>query len=192
MLLLNNAMRALTTRKPIALTTTSLCSGAFTARIARSQRLRELRVAGCTIGDWARVERDAQTGVFKRCGLDVQTATLPTAAAAVAALSDRLADVAYIDALSAVQACARTNSLQFIAMSSRMTYAYVAIAPVIDAKGYSLARFARALRDTADAVYVESRDLQALVDGFAAEALTDAVFSANDHISSIAVLSGTR
>jgi hypothetical protein len=55
-----------------------------------------------------------------------------------------------------------------------------------------MTRFARALRKHAAAAYVDAHDLQALVDRLAAERAIDATFTAEEHVSRVAVLSGTR
>jgi len=189
---LNEAMNALTTRKPIALTTTAMCSGPFTARIARTQHLHDLRVAGVATAGWRSLGHRVKAGLFKRYGLDVQPESLPDSAAATAALTDGVADVVYTDILMAIQACAHMAALQFVAITPAMDYAYVALAPVIDAKSYAITRFARALRENTTASYVDARELQALIDRFAAEQLIDTAFSAEERISRVAVLSGTR
>ena len=173
-------MKALTLRKPLTMTTTALTSGTFAARIARSQRLHVLRVAGLATAGWESVDHYVKAGLFKTYGLDVQTTMLPGAAAAVGALTDGVADVALTDTLSAVQACARKIPVQFLAMTGGMDYGYVALASVIDAKGYPMMRFARALRENTDASYVDSRDLQALIDRFATEKLVDEAFPAQE------------
>jgi hypothetical protein len=190
--MLNDVMKALTMRKPIALTTTSLCSGAFTARIARTQRLHVLRVAGFAMAGWERLDHDVKAGLFKAYGLDVQATTLPNAAEAAAALSDETADVAFTDTLTAVRAYAQKIPMQFIAIRDGMDFGYVALAQVIDAKNYAMAHFTRALRENAYADYVDARDLQMVVDRFAGEKLIDKPFSVQKQISRFAVMSGTR
>jgi hypothetical protein len=190
--MLKDVMKALTLRKPITMTTTALTSGTFAARIARSQRLHALRVAGLATAGWESVDHYVNAGLFKTYGLDVQTTMLPDAAAAAAALSDGVADVALTDILTAVQARARKLSVQFVAVTGGMDYGFVALAPVIDAKGYAMARFARALRENTDASYVDSRDLQALIDRLAAEKLVDKAFPAQELISRVAIMSGVR
>jgi hypothetical protein len=190
--MLSDVMKALTSRKPIVLTTTSLCSGAFTARIARTQRLHVLRIAGFAMAGWERLEHDVKTGVFRAYGLEVEATTLPGAADAAAALSDGMADLAFTDTLTALRAYVRQIPLQFIAIRDGMDFGYVGLPPVIDAKHYAMARFARALREHGYAGYVDSRDLQVVVDKFAAEKLIDKPFSAQDQISRFAVMSGTR
>jgi hypothetical protein len=185
-------MKALTLRKPITMTTTALTSGTFAARIARSQRLHVLRVAGLATAGWVSVDHYVKAGLFKTYGLDVQTMMLPDAAAAAAALSDGVADVALTDILTAVQARARKIPVQFIAVTGGMDYGYIAHASVIDANAYPMARFARALREHSDASYVDSRDLQALIDRFATEKLVDEAFPAQELISRVAIMSGTR
>jgi hypothetical protein len=192
LLMLNDVMKALTMRKPLALTTTSLCSGAFTARIARTQRLHVLRVAGFAMAGWERLDHDIKAGRFKTYGLDVQATTLSTAAEAVAAISDEIADVALTDTLTAVRAYAQKIPMQFIAIRDGMDFGYVGLAQVIDAKHYAMARFTRALRENAYAGYVDSRELQMVVDRFAAEKLIDKPFSVQKQISRFAVMSGTR
>jgi hypothetical protein len=191
-LMLSDAMKALTTRRPIVLTTTSLCSGAFTARIARTQRLHVLRIAGFAMAGWERLDHDVKVGFFRAYGLDVQATTMPGAAEAAAAISDEIADVAFIDTLTAVRAHARQIPLQFIAIRDGMDFGYVGLPQVIDAKHYAMARFTRALRENAYAGYVDSGDLQIVVDKFAAEKLIDKPFSAEEQISRFAVMSGTR
>jgi hypothetical protein len=190
--MLSDVMKALTTRRPIVLTTTSLCSGAFTARIARTQRLHGLRIAGFAMAGWERLQHDVEAGLFRGYGLDVQAMTLPGAAEAAAAISDGIADVAFTNTLTAVRAYAQQIPMQFIAIRDGMDFGYVALPPVIDAKHYAMARFARALRENAYAGYVDSRDLQVVVDKFAAEKLIDKPFSAQEQISRFAVMSGTR
>jgi hypothetical protein len=185
-------MKALTLRKPITMTTTALTSGTFAARIARSQRLHVLRVAGLAMDGWASVDHYVEAGLFKTYGLDVQATMLPDAAAVAAALSGGAADVVLTDTLTAVQACARKIPVQFVAVTGGMDYGYVALASVIDAKAYPMARFARALRENTDASYVDSRDLQALIDRFATEKLVDKAFPAQELISRVAIMSGTR
>ncbi len=192
LLMLNDVMKALTTRKPVSLTTTSLCSGAFTARIARTQRLHVLRIAGFALAGWERLDHDVKAGLFKAYGLDVQTTTLPTAADAAATISDDLADVAFTDTLTAVRAHARKIPLQFLALREGMDFGYVALAQVIDTKHYAMARFTRALRNNAYADYVDARTLQTVIDRFAAAKLIGEPFAAQDQISRFAVLSGTR
>ena len=192
LLMLNDVMKALTVRKPIALTTTSLCSGAFTARIARTQRLHVLRVAGFAMAGWERLDHDAKAGLFKAYGLDVQTMTLPNAADATAAISDEIADVAFTDTLTAVRTYAETIPTQFIAIREGMDFGYVGLAHVIDAKSYAIARFTRALRENAYADYVNSHDLQIVVDKLAADRLIDKPVSIQEQISRFAVISGTR
>jgi hypothetical protein len=190
--MLNDVMKALTTTKPISLTTTSLCSGTFAARIARTQRLHVLRVAGFAMAGWERLDADIEAGRFKTYGLDVQATTFPNAAEAVAAVSDDLADVAFTDTLTAVQSYARKIPLQFIAIREGMDFGYVALEQVIDARHYAMARFTRALRDKAYADYVDVPYLQMVVDTFAAEKLIDEPFGVQQQISRVAVLSGTR
>jgi hypothetical protein len=190
--MLNDVMQALTTRKPISLTTTSLCSGSFTARIARTQRLHVLRIAGFAMAGWERLDHDVKAGLFRAYGLDVQATTLPDAAAAAAAISDDIADVAFTDSLTAVRAHAQRIPMQFIAIRDGMDFGYVGLAPVIEAKHYAMARFTRALRDKAYAGYVDSHTLQMVVDKFAAEKLIDEPFSVQEQISRFAVMSGTR
>ena len=185
-------MKALTTRRPIVLTTTSLCSGTFSARIARTQRLHVLRIAGFAMADWERLHHDVQAGRFKAYGLDVQSTTLPDAAATSAALSSNVADVAFMDTLTAVRAHARQNPIQFIALRDGLDFGYVALPPVIDAKHYAMARFTRALRENAYASYLDSRNLQLVVDTFAAEQLIDQPFPVQERISRFAVISGAR
>jgi hypothetical protein len=73
-----------------------------------------------------------------------------------------------------------------------MDFGYVGLAQVIDAKSYAMARFTRALRENAYADYVDARDLQIVVDRFAAEKLIDTPFSVQKQISRFAVMSGTR
>lgn len=190
--MLNDAMKALTTRKPIALTTTSLCSGAFTARIARTQRLHVLRVAGFATPGWDAIGRDVYANRYKTYALDVQTALMTDAEAAAAALLDGSADVAFTGLRAAVAACAHDERVRFIAASADFADAYVALAPAIAAKPYAMARFARALRENAGACYVDARALQARIDQFALEHTVGATFDARERISDIAVLSGTR
>ncbi len=190
--MLNDAMRALTTRRPIVLTTTSLCSGAFTARIAREQRLHVLRIAGFPMAGWEKLSCDIQAGRFREYGLDVQAATLSGAAEAVAAISEDTADVAFTDTLTAARAYAQRLPLQFVAMRDGMDFGYVGLPHVLEAKHYAIARFTRALRDNAYAGYVDRGDLQATVDRFAREKLIDSVPSAQELISRFAVISGTR
>jgi hypothetical protein len=185
-------MKALSLRKPITMTTTALTSGTFAARIARSQRLHALRVAGVATAGWESVGHSVEAGLFKTYGLDVQTTLLPGAPAGLAALSDGTADVALVDTLAAIQACARKIPVQFVAITGGMDYAYVALAPVIVAKGYPMARFARALRENTDASYVDVSDLQVLIDRFAAEKLIDSGFPTQELISHVAIMSGTR
>ena len=189
---LNDAMKALTTRKPIALTTTSLCSGAFTARIARTQRLHVLRVAGSASPGWDGVERSVNADLFKKNGMDVQTTTFPDATAAAAALSEGSADIAFTDTVTAIQVCGRLFPMQLIAISSGLDYCYIGLAAAIAAKRYPMTRFARALRENAKANYVDASELQTLVDRLAAEKLIDTRFDVSEHISTVAVLSGTR
>jgi hypothetical protein len=190
-LVLKDVMKALTLRKPITMTTTALTTGTFAARIARSQRLYALRLAGIATAGWEGVDRLVDAGVFKAYALDVQMTMFPDAEAAVAALSDGIADIAFIDILTVVQAFARKIPVQFVAMTAGLDFGYVALGPVIDAKDYPMKRFARALRDSTDASYVESRDLQAIIDRFAAEKLVDAAFPAQELISRVAIMSGT-
>jgi hypothetical protein len=190
--MLNDVMKALTTRRPLMLTTTSLCSGAFTARIAKTQRLHVLRVAGFAMAGWERLYHDVNAGLFKAYGLEVQAVTLPDAAAAAAAISANVADVAFTDTLTAARAYARQNPIQFIALRDGLDFGYVALPPVIDAKHYAMARFTRALRENAYASYLDSRNLQLVVDTFAAEQLIDEPFSVQEQISRFAVISGTR
>jgi hypothetical protein len=192
LLMLNDVMKALTTRRPIVLTTTSLCSGAFTARIARTQRLHALRIAGFAIAGWERLDHDIKAGLFRTYGLDVQATTLPNAAETVAAISDDIADVAFTDTLTAVRASSRQIPMQFIAIREGMDFGYVALEHVIEAKHYAMARFTRALREKAYADYVDVRHLQMVVDRFAAEKLIDKPFSVQKQISRVAVVSGTR
>jgi hypothetical protein len=189
---LKDIMKALTLRKPITMTTTALTTGTFAARIARSQRLHALRVAGFATAGWESLDHYVKAGLFKTYGLDVETTMFSDAAAVVAALSDGVADVALTDTLTAVQACARKIPVQFVAISGGMDYGYLALASVVEAKGYPMTRFARALRENTDASYVDSRDLQALIDRFAAEKLVDEVFPAQELISRVATMSGTR
>ena len=120
-------MKALTTRRPISLTTTSLCSGTFAARIARSQRLHVLRIAGFAMAGWERLDRDVNAGFFKAYGLDVQAMTLSGAEEAVAALSDGIADVAFMDTLTAVRAHIENVAIQFIAIRDGMDFGYVGL-----------------------------------------------------------------
>jgi len=190
--MLNDVMKALTTRKPIALTTTSLCSGTFAARIARTQRLHVLRVAGFAMAGWERLEGDVKAGRFKAYGLDVQATKMPNAEAAAAAISDDVADVAFTDTLTAIRAHARNIPLQFIAIREGLDFGYVGLEAVIDAKHYAVARFTRALREMAYADYVDARELQMVVDGFAAEKLIAEPFPVQENISRLAVISGTR
>lgn len=190
--MLNDVMKALTTRKPISLNTTSLCSGTFAARIARSQRLHVLRVAGFALAGWERLGHDVTTNLFKTYGLDLRPMTLSGAAETVAALSQDVADVAFTDTLTAVRAHARHIPLQFIAMREGLDFGYVGLPNVIEAKHYATARFTRALRDNAYADYVDAAALQAVVDRFAAEKLIGESFSAQEQISRFALLSGTR
>jgi hypothetical protein len=190
--MLNDAMKALTSRRPIALTTTALCSGAFTARIAREQRMHVLRVAGFALASWERLDHDIKTGFFKTYGLDVHGTTFADAAEALAAVSDNVADVAFTDTLTAVQAYTREIPLQFLAIRDGMDFGYVGLPQVIDAKHYAMARFTRALRNSGYAHYVDPGDLQIAVDRFAAEKLIDKPFAAQEQISRFAVLSGTR
>jgi ABC-type amino acid transport substrate-binding protein len=190
--MLKDVMKALTLRKPITMTTTALTSGTFAARIARSQRLHVLRVAGAATAGWERIDRDAKAGLFKTFGLDVQTTLLPDAAAAIAALSNGVADVALTDTLTAVQACARNVPVQFVAITGAMDAGYVALAPAIDAKAYAMARFARALRENTAARYVDAGELQALIDRFGAEKLIESAFPAQQLISRVAIMSGVR
>jgi hypothetical protein len=192
LLMLNDVMKALTTRRPIVLTTTSLCSGAFTARIARTQRLHALRIAGFAMAGWERLDLDIKAGLFRNYGLDVQATTLSNAAEAVAAISDGVADVAFTDTLTAARASAQQIPMQFIAIREGMDFSYVALEQVIDARHYAMARFTRALRDKAYADYVDERQLQMAVDRFAAEQLIDKPFSVQKQISGVAVMSGTR
>jgi hypothetical protein len=189
---LKDIMKALTLRKPITMTTTALTSGTFAARIARSQRLHVLRVAGLAMAGWECVDHYVEAGIFKTYGLDVRTTMLPDAAAGIAALSDGVVDVALTDTLTAVQACARKAPVQFVAITGGMDYGYVALAPAIGTKGYPMMRFARALRENTDASYVDSRDLQALIDRFAAEKVLDKAFPAQELISRVATMFGTR
>jgi ABC-type phosphate/phosphonate transport system substrate-binding protein len=189
---LNEAMKALTVRKPIMLTTTSMCSGPFAARVAREQRLHALRVAGWSSDAWTRLLGDVESGLLKTYGLDVQTTTLPDAASAIAAVADGSADVAFTDTLTALRTFAHNAALQFVAVSPGMDDGYVALAPVIAARSYPMTRFARALRKHAAAAYVDARDLQALVDRLVAERAIDAPFAAEAHVSRVAVMSGTR
>ena len=79
-----------------------------------------------------------------------------------------------------------------LAIRDVFAFGYVPEPPVIDVKHYAMARFARALRENAYAGYVDSRDLQVVVDKFAAEKLIDKPFSAQEQISRFAVMSGTR
>jgi hypothetical protein len=190
--MLRDVMKALTTRRPIVLTTTSLCSGAFAARIARTQRLHVLRIAGFAMAGWERLNRDVNAGLFKAYGLDVVATTLQDAAEAAAAISDDAADVAFTDTLTAVRAYVQHIPLQFIAMRDGMDFGYVGLPHVAEAKHYAMARFTRALREHAYASYVDPDDLQAVVDNFAAEKLIDTAFSAQEQISRFAVMSGTR
>jgi hypothetical protein len=190
--MLSDVMKALTTRRPIVLTTTSLCSGAFTARIARTQRLHVLRIAGFAMASWERLHHDVKAGLFKAYGLDVQATTFPGAADAAAAISDGTADVAFTDTLTAVRAYAQQIPMQFIAMRDGMDFGYVGLPQVIGPKHYAMARFTRGLRENAYAGYVDSRELQVVVDKFATEKLIDKPFSAEEQISRFAVISGTR
>jgi ABC-type phosphate/phosphonate transport system substrate-binding protein len=190
--MLNDVMKALTIRKPIALTTTSMCSGTFAARIARSQRQHVLRVAGVATAGWENVGQAVNAGLFKAYGVDVQTTILPDAAAAVDALTGGVADVAWTDTLTAVRAGARNIPVQFVAITAGLDAGYVALASAIDANAYAMARFARALRDNSYATYVDPRDLQARIDRFASEQLIDRSFPAQAQISRVAVMSGTR
>jgi hypothetical protein len=190
--MLSDVMKALTTRRPLVLTTTSLCSGAFTARIARTQRLHVLRIAGFAMASWERLHHDVEAGLFKAYGLDVQATTLAGAAEAAAAISGEIADVAFTDTLTAVRAYAHQIPLQFIAIRDGMDFGYVGLPQVIDAKHYAMARFTRALRENAFAGYVDSRQLQIVVDNFATEKLIDKPFSAQEQISRFAVMTGTR
>jgi hypothetical protein len=190
--MLNDVMKALTTTKPISLTTTSLCSGTFAARIARTQRLHVLRIAGFAMAGWERLEQDVKAGRFKTYGLDVAATTFPSAAEAVAAISNDVADVAFTDTLTAVRAYAQKIPMQFIAIREGMDFGYVALEQVIDVKHYAMARFTRALREKAYADYVDANYLQMVVDGFAAEKLIDEPFSVQKQISRVAVMSGTR
>jgi hypothetical protein len=189
---LKDIMKALTLRKPTTMTTTALTSGTFAARIARSQRLHPLRVAGFATAGWESLDRCVNAGLFKTYGLDVETTLLPNAAAVAAALSDGVADVGLVDILTAVQACARKIPVQFLAMTGAMDYGFVALASVIDAKGYPMMRFARALRENTDAIYVDAGDLQALIDWFAVEKLVDDAFPAQELVGRVAIMSGTR
>jgi hypothetical protein len=185
-------MKALTIRKPISLTTTSMCSGTFAARIARAQRLHVLRLAVPATAGWEGVDHAVKAGHFKAYGVDVQTTLVPDAAAATAALTDGVADAAYIDALTAIRAGAQNIPLQFLAVTGAAEYGYVALAPVIDAKAYAMARFARALRDNSYASYVDALALQSLIDQSASEQLIERRFPAQQQISRVAVMSGTR
>ncbi len=185
-------MKALTTRKPISLTTTSMCSGPFAARIARSQRLRELRVAAVPGGTWERAAAAVDAGLFKTYGLDVRTTIVADGAAALAALSGGAADVAFADTVTAIRAHADHPSLQFVAIGAGTDEAYVALAAAIDAKRYAMSRFARALRANAFAGYADERELQALLDRLAAEKTIGATIPAHDLISRVAEMSGTR
>jgi hypothetical protein len=189
---LKDAMEALTARKPITLTTTAMCSGTFAARIARSQRLRELRITGSESSGWGRPGNYVEASRLKAYGLDVRATISPDAEAAIAALSDGLADVAFTDSLTAVRARARNIPVQFITIIGGMENGYVALASVIDAKGYAMARLARALRENIGANYVDARALQALIDRFAAEKLVERAVTAGDLISSVAIMSGTK
>jgi hypothetical protein len=191
-LVLKDAMEALTARKPITLTTTAMCSGTFAARIARSQRLRELRITGSEASGWGRAGHSVEASRLKMYGLDVRATLLPDAEAAIAALSDGLADVAFTDTLTAVRARARKIPVQFVAIIGGMEYGYVALASAIDAKGYAMARLARALRENIDASYVNSRALQALIDRFTAEKLVEKPVAADELISRVAMMSGTK
>jgi hypothetical protein len=190
--MLNDVMKALTTRKPLSLTTTSLCSGTFAARIARTQRLHVLRVAGFVMAGWERLDHDVKAGLFKAYGLDVRATTLPNAAEAAAAISDDIADVAFTDTLTAVRAYAQKIPMQFIAIRDGMDFGYVGLTQVIEAKHYAMARFTRALRENGYAGYVNSSNLQMVVDKFAAEKLIAEPLSVQEQISRFAVLSGTR
>jgi hypothetical protein len=190
--MLNDVMKALTTRKPISLTTTALTSGTFAARIARAQRLHVLRIAGFALAGWEKLDHDVEAGLFKTYGLDVQATTLANAAEAVAAVSDDIADVAFTDTLTAVRAYSEKSPMQFLAIRDGIDFGYVGLAQVIDAKKYAMARFTRALRNNAYAHYVDSHDLQLVIDRFAAEKLIDQPFSAEEQISRFAVISGTR
>jgi hypothetical protein len=190
--MLSDVMKALTTRRPIVLTTTSLCSGAFTARIARTQRLHELRITGFAMAGWERLDHDVKAGLFKAYGLDVQATTVQDAREAAAAISADLADVAFMDTLTAVRAHAEHIPVQFVAIRDGMDFGYVALSQVLEAKHYAMARFTRALREHAYASYVDPHDLQIVVDTFAAEKLIEGPFSAQEQISRFAVISGTR
>ena len=190
--MLNDAMKALTTRRPIALTTTSLCSGAFTARIARTQRLHVLRVAGVATAGWGELGRDAGAGLFKAYGLEVAVVTLSDAAQAAAAIAGELADVALLDTLTAVRAHAENPAMEIVAMSDGMDAGYVGLSTVLDAKHYAVARFTRALRENGHARYVDLHDFQTIVDRYAAEKLIGTRVSVRELISRFAVMSGTR
>ena len=185
-------MKALTLRKPITLTTTAMTSGTFTARLARSQRLHVLRIAGVAAAGWDRVERDVAAGFYLKRGLDVEATTFPDAAAAVTALAGGLADVALLDIETAIRARARGTPVQFLTITGGMDYGYVALAPVIDAKAYAMERFARGLRERTDALFVGALDLQAVIDRQAAEKRIETAFPAEDMVSRVAVMSGVR
>ena len=189
--MLNDVMKALTARRPIVLTTTSLCSGAFTARIAREQRLHVLRLAGFAMAGWEKLSDDVDAGLFRGYGLDVRAATMPGTAEAAAAISAGAADVAFTDTSTAVRAFARQTPMRFIAMRDGMDFGYVALPPVLETKHYAIARFTRALRDRAYAGYVDAPNLQRIVDKLAAEQVIDVAFSAQEQISRFAVPSGT-
>ena len=111
---------------------------------------------------------------------------------ATAALSDGLADIAFVDSITALGASTGSVPLHFVAMSEGMVVGYVALAETIEAKHYAMARFARALRENGYAIYVDARQLQALAERFAAEKLIGAPVSVSDLISRFAVMSGTR
>ena len=140
---------------------------------------------------WERLDHDVQAGRFRAYGLAVQAATFPDAAAAAASISDNVADVAFTDTLTAIQAYAQQIPMQFIAMRDGMDFGYVALPQVIEAKHYAMARFTRALRENAYASYLDSSNLQLAVDKFAAEKLIDKPFSVREQISRFAVISGT-
>jgi hypothetical protein len=189
---LHDVMKALTTRKPIAMTTTSLCSGAFAARIARTQRLHILRIAVNATPVWERIGKRVNAGLFKSYGVDVQTTIVANAAAALTAVREDAADLAFVDTAMVIRECAAGADLQFVALIGEADDAFVALAPAIDARAYAMARFARALREHQFADYVDARDLQARFDRAAAEESIDRPFPAAAHISRVAMLSGTR
>jgi hypothetical protein len=169
-----------------------LTSGTLATRIARSQQLRVLRVAGQPSEAWKSVERNVQAGAFQSSGLDVQTSSLPDATAALAALTEGLADVALLDIRTMVQARARMLPVQIIAVTGDAENGYAALVSTIQAKGYPMTRFARVLRSNTGAGYVDARDLQARIDRLASESVIDAPFPAQELISSVAIMSGVR